>query len=79
MVEIPKKENIFSTNAFVYLILHSSCLLVSIKKVRKMQNLDNVYIYESPFVMSRTDGAKHWDFNPSLKHVLIITMSTMFV
>ena len=26
------------------------------KKVRKMQNLGNVYIWGSPFVMSRTDA-----------------------
>ncbi len=26
------------------------------RKVRKMQNLGNVYICESPFVMSRTDA-----------------------
>ena len=26
------------------------------KKVRKMQNLGNVYIWRSPFVMSRTDA-----------------------
>ena len=29
---------------------------VSIQKVRKMQNLGNVYICGSPFVMSRTDA-----------------------
>ena len=27
-----------------------------LKKVRKMQNLGNVYIWGSPFVMSRTDA-----------------------
>jgi hypothetical protein len=27
-----------------------------VKKVRKMQNLGNVYIWGSPFVMSRTDA-----------------------
>jgi hypothetical protein len=29
---------------------------IQFKKVRKMQNLGNVYIWGSPFVMSRTDA-----------------------
>jgi hypothetical protein len=31
-------------------------LYVSIQKVRKMQNLGDVYIWGSPFVMSRTEA-----------------------
>jgi hypothetical protein len=29
---------------------------IQFKKIRKMQNLGNVYICRSPFVMSRTDA-----------------------